>query len=69
VTVGGSFNHYQNDGSFGINREDLRTWVELGFGEMYLLHLGYRLVDYEEDDFDWDDYDSNIGEFSVGYKW
>ncbi len=69
VAVGGSFTHYQNDGSFGIDREDLRTWVEFDVGDWYLLHLGYRFVDFDETDFDFDDYDSHIGEFSVGYKW
>jgi hypothetical protein len=69
MTLGGSFRFYKNDGSFGIERSDLHAWIDFDCPAGYLIHLGYKWVDFNETDFDWDDYDSNIGELSVGYQW
>ena len=69
LAVGGDFRLYDNSGSFGIEREDLRGWVEVGVGGGYLVHLGYRAVDYDEKAFDFDDYDAGIAEVSFGYRW
>lgn len=69
VAFGGLFRLYDNDGSFALERDDLRAYVEVGFLENYLFHLGYRTVDYDEQAFNIDDYDADIAEFSIGYRW
>jgi hypothetical protein len=69
VSLGGSFRYYKNDGSFGIERKDIHTWIDFNCPQGYVIHLGYKWIDFNETDFDWDDYDSNIGEVSFGYGW
>lgn len=69
VSLGADIRFYDNSGTFGIQRDDLRGWVEFGFGDGYLVGLAYRTVDFEEDLFDFDDYDADIAEFSIGYRW
>lgn len=67
--VGADLRLYENSGSFGIERDDYRGWVEYEIGEGYLVHLGYRTIDFDEVDFDFDDYDAEILEISFGYRW
>ena len=69
IAFGGDFRLYDNSGSFALEREDLRGWVEFGVGNGYLIHLGYRTVDYDEQAFNFDDYDADIAEVSFGYRW
>ncbi len=69
VTLGGDFRLYDNSGTFGIEREDLRGWIELEVGERYLLRGAYRTIDYDEKLFDFDDYDADVADLSVGYRW
>lgn len=68
-SVGGDLRFYTNDGSFGLTRDDLRAFVEYAFPAGYLVRAGYRTVDYDEDTFDFDDYDADIAELAVGYRW
>ncbi len=68
-TVGGDLRFYQNDGSFGHERRDLRAYVELDLEVGYLFRLGYRDIDYDEDTSDFDDHDAQITELAVGYAW
>lgn len=67
--VGGSFRTYDNEGSFALAHDDYRGWVEAGWGDGYLARVGYRTVEYDEDRFDFDDYDADVAEFAVGYRW
>lgn len=67
--VGADLRLYENSGSFGIERDDYRGWVEYEIGTGYLIHLGYRTIDFNEVEFDWDDYDADILEISFGYRW
>ena len=69
IHLGGSFRLYDNSGSFGLERADLRGWIEVPFLNSYLVHLGIRSLDYDEKGFDLDDYDATIAEASVGYQW
>jgi hypothetical protein len=69
VSLGGSFRNYKNDGSFGLKRNDMRTWIDFNCPSGYLLHLGYHWVDFDETAEDFDDYDTNIGELSIGRTW
>jgi hypothetical protein len=68
-TVGADVRMYDNDGSFAVKRDDYRAWVEAGFGNNYLIHLGYRTVNYDEGKYNFDDYDADIAEVSIGYRW
>jgi len=67
ISAGGYFRLYENSGSFPLKRDDLQGFVEIGFGTNYLVNLSYRSVAYDEDDYD--DYDADIVEVSVGYRW
>ena len=69
LKVGGQARWNQNDGSFAWENQDLRGFVEIGFGKGYVAHLGYRDIDYDEVDHDWDDYRAKIAELSIGYRW
>ncbi len=69
VAFGGDFRLYDNSGTFGVERDDYRGWVEVGIGDGYLVHLGYRTIDFNETRFDFDDYDADIAELSIGYRW
>lgn len=69
VTLGVDLRQYETDGVFALERDDLRAYCELTLAEGYLIHLGYRTVDYDEDAASFDDYDADILEVSVGYRW
>lgn len=68
VTVGGMARLYDNDGSFALERDDYRAFVDLTLNKGYLVHFGYRTVDYDEQTFNFDDYDADIAEIGVGYR-
>ena len=67
-SLGADMRQYDNSGSFGVEREDYRVWGEFALGD-YLVHLGFRTIDFDETGFNFDDYDADIGEFSIGYRW
>lgn len=69
LTLGGDFRMYDNDGSFGIERDDFRGYVEVPVFGAYSLQAGYRTVDYDETEFDFDDYDADMLELALGYNW
>lgn len=66
--LGADARFYDNSGTFGIERDDLRGYFEFDVCENYLVNLAYRTVDYNEKDFNFDDYDADIIEVSVGYR-
>lgn len=68
-TVGAEARFYRNAGSFGIERDDARAFAEYALQEAYVLHADYRHVRYDERDANFDDYDADIAEFSIGYQW
>ena len=67
ISAGGYFRLYENSGSFPLKRDDFQGFVEIGFGTNYVVNLSYRSVAYDEDNYD--DYDADIVEVSVGYRW
>jgi hypothetical protein len=69
LTLGADLRIFQNDGSFGLERTDYRGYFEVSFGPSYVLHVGYRTVDYDEDTYDFDDYDANLAELAFGYRY
>jgi hypothetical protein len=56
-------------GTGGLDREDFRIFGEYAFAPGYLVQLGYRTIYYDEESFDFDDYDADILEVGVGYRW
>ena len=69
LAIGGNFRLYEGNGSFALERDDYRGWIEIDVFSDYVLHLGYRVIDYDESDFNFDDYDADIVELSLGYRW
>ena len=67
MTVGGRFYRYENDGSFALNLDDQRLFVDVGLTDTYLLHFGLRHIDHREDRFD--DYDADLVELSLSMRW
>jgi hypothetical protein len=67
--VGGTARYYKNSGSFGLKRTDYYGFVEYDFTQGYLVRVGYRSIDYNETQYNFDDYKADIAEFSVGYRW
>lgn len=68
-TVGGDLRFYENDGDFAVQRDHMRAYAEIGLVEDYLLQVGYRYVDYEEETLHLNDYDADIVEIAIGYRW
>lgn len=68
VTCGARALLYENAGTFGLERDDLRGFVEVDLARGYLVQAAYRTVDYEEEAASFDDYDADILELSVGYR-
>ncbi len=69
LSLGASYREYENDGSFALDREDARVFAEYTCPGGYLLYAAYRTVDYNEAQFNFDDYDADITEIAVGYRW
>ncbi len=67
--LGGSFRLYDNSGSFGVERDDLRLFVDHVFAAGYTAGLAWRTIDYSEDASGLEDYDADVLELSVGYRW
>ncbi|MDX1996683.1 MAG: hypothetical protein SF066_03105 [Thermoanaerobaculia bacterium] len=66
--LGLDLRRYENDGSFAMEREDFRGYVEYDLSERYLVRIAHRTVDYNEIRANFDDYDADITEFGIGYK-
>ncbi len=69
LKIGGQARWYDNSGSFAVTTQDLKVFLEVGFGKGYVAHLGYRDVDYNESAQDRDDYRAKVAEVSIGYRW
>ncbi len=67
--MGGNFSLYESNGSFSLETERLHAYLEIEIGEYYVAHLGFRTIDYNESLHDFDDYNANIAEFSIGCRW
>ncbi|HVS64370.1 MAG TPA: MtrB/PioB family outer membrane beta-barrel protein [Thermoanaerobaculia bacterium] len=66
--LGGDLRLYENDGDFPMERDDFRVYVDYEFDTGYLVHLGLRTIDYEENLRGLNDYDADIVELGVGYR-
>jgi len=73
LKLGGDLLFYENRGDFALERLDLRAFLEVALPGNFSLRLAWRTLDHDETalnlDLDRDDYDADIGEISVGYRW
>ena len=67
--VGATALLYENDGSFAVERDDLRVWAERLFAPGWSVGGTYRLVDYQEGTFRLDDYEADVVELFLGWRW
>ena len=63
VDLGASARRYDNDGSFPVQREDVRLFISLGIADGYVLDLSWRDVDYKEDSIE--SYDATLIETAL----
>ena len=68
LTLGAAARLYENDGSFALEREEYRAFLETRLMSKYLLGLTYRTIDYDEVAESFDDYSADIAEISIGYR-
>jgi hypothetical protein len=68
-TIGAYGNIYDNTGFWEISRTTLKGYVEYKFESGFVTQLGYRYVDFKEENIDENDYTANILELSFGYRW
>jgi len=67
ISIGGYARTYDNDGSYPLARDDWRAFAEIALDSGYLVQLAHRRIDYTEDGFD--DYDADLIELAVGFRW
>ncbi|MDH3419457.1 MAG: hypothetical protein OEQ25_05105 [Gammaproteobacteria bacterium] len=67
ISIGGEVRRYENDGSFALDRDDFRAFVDVRLTDDYSLELAYREFDYLEDTFD--DYDAEILQVAIRLDW
>jgi len=67
IGIGGNMRRYENEGSFAVDRDDLRAFIDVRLTDDYSLEFAYREFDYLEDVFD--DYDAEILEVAVRLHW
>lgn len=66
-TLGLGFHSYNNGGSYQLDRDDLRAYLEIDLRDNYFLEVRVRSVDYNEDEFD--DYEADLLELGFGLEW
>ncbi|MCB1682914.1 MAG: hypothetical protein KDI31_00445 [Pseudomonadales bacterium] len=66
VDLLGSYRQYENDGSFKVSRDDARLGVDVRLTPIYSLGMNYRNIDYNED---FESFDADIWEMSIGLRW
>ena len=68
VAAGGELLVYKNKGTWQLDWQMYKIFVEFDSPAGYLLRVAYQRNEYDEKDFDFDDYGSNIVTVSVGYR-
>ena len=68
-SFGGDFRFYENEGTFPLEREDLRAFAEWTLPSAYRFQLAWRMVDFEENLLHLNDYEADLVELAVGYQW
>ena len=65
--LGLGFHGYDNGGSYPLDRDDLRAWLDIDLRDNYFLEIRVRSVDYNEDAFD--HYEADLMELGFGLTW
>jgi hypothetical protein len=60
---------YDNGGTFAVERQDYRAGVEYAFLESFVAGLSFRSIDFSQGETTFNDYDTRIVDFSLGYRW
>ena len=68
LAVGTRLVAYRNRGTFGLDWEQYRFFVELPSPAGYALNVSYQYNSLDERDFDFDDYSSHVVTVSTGYR-
>ncbi|HEY5665534.1 MAG TPA: hypothetical protein VIV64_02355, partial [Gammaproteobacteria bacterium] len=66
-TLGLGYYGYDNGGSYPLDRDDLRAWLEIDLRDNYFVEVRVRSVDYNEDAYD--DYAADLLELGFGVEW
>ena len=67
VDLTASYRAYENEGSFRVDRDDVRAGVEFLLPADYALLLSYRNVDYNEDELE--SFDADVWELALKFRW
>jgi hypothetical protein len=66
---GGFIYSYRNKGSWELSRLTYKAFLKYHFANGFIGQFGYRLVDFKEKEFGYNDYKAGIVEISCGYHW
>jgi hypothetical protein len=67
MSIGSHYAQYDNEGSFPLERDDYRAFIEFDIGSEYALRASYRDIEFLEDRFD--DYDAELLEVAFDVRW
>lgn len=68
LAPGVDFTVYRNRGTLGLDWRRIRVFADVMARTGYFVRLAYLRHSLDEVDFDFDDYDANIFELSIGYR-
>lgn len=69
LKAGGYALLYRNTGSYEVGRTTLKLYLEYNFIGGYVAQVGYRYVNFQEEQAGFNDYKASIFELSFGYRW
>jgi hypothetical protein len=69
LTLTGAVYLYDNTGTLDLERTDSRIALEYAFARGAMVGLAYRTIDYEQRDLPANDYDADVVDYSIGYRW
>jgi hypothetical protein len=67
IGLSASYRTYENDGSFGVERDDARAGIDFSLGDEYQVLVSYRNLDYEEDRLE--AFDADLWEVALRLGW
>jgi hypothetical protein len=68
LSAGSRVDTYKNSGTWGLNWTSLRGWIKYTLPSGYSLSLSYMWNKYDEKNYNFDDYSSNIFTLGFGYS-
>ena len=67
LSLSGAFRTYENDGSFHVERDDVRLAAHYTLPQDYVVGLSYRRIDFSEGDLE--EFDADIWEITLRLDW